>query len=60
MANGILIPVVDFTGIAEDDTEHIPERQRVPGFLSWQRWICVHNPKISSETYAPGGAKSGP
>jgi len=57
MAKGILIPVVDFSGIAEDefhdwyDTEHIPERQRVPGFLSWERWIGVHNPKISVATY---------
>ena len=57
MAKGILIPVVDFTDIAEDefhdwyDTEHIPERQRVPGFRSWERWIGVHNPKISVATY---------
>src|SRR5438445_1753758 len=57
MAKGILIPVIDFTGIAEDefhdwyDTEHIPERQRIPGFLSWERWIGVHNPKISVATY---------
>ena len=57
MAKGILIPVVDSTGIAEDefhdwyDTEHIPERQRVPGFLSSERWISVHNPKISVATY---------
>ena len=33
MANGILVPAVDFTGIAEDefndwyDFEHIPERR---------------------------------
>src|SRR4051812_38428118 len=57
MAKGILIPVVDFTGVAEDefhdwyDTEHIPERQRVPGFLAAERWIAVHNPKISTATY---------
>ena len=45
MANGILVPVVDFTGMAEDefndwyDFEHIPERLRVPGFLACERWI---------------------
>jgi hypothetical protein len=54
MAKGILMPVVEFTGIAEDefhdwyDTEPIPERQRAPGFLSWERWVGVHNPNISS------------
>ena len=57
MAKGILIPVVDFTGIAEDefhdwyDTEHIPERQNVPGFLSAERWIGAHNTRISVATY---------
>ena len=45
MAKGILIAAMDFSNVAEDefndwyDTEHIPERQRVPGFLSCQRWI---------------------
>jgi hypothetical protein len=58
MANGILVPVLDFTGFAEDefndwyDLEHIPERQRVPGFLACERWIGAHNPKISVVTYA--------
>ena len=57
MANGILVPVVDFGGFAEDefndwyDLEHIPERQRVPGFLACQRWIGADNPKISVATY---------
>src|SRR5262245_65123203 len=57
MANGILVPVVDFTGIAEDefndwyDFEHIPERLRVPGFLACERWIGADNPKISVTTY---------
>jgi len=37
MANGILVPAIDFTGFAEDefndwyDLEYIPERLRVPG-----------------------------
>ena len=40
MAKGILIAAIDFSGMAEDefhdwyDTEHLPERQRVPGFLT--------------------------
>ena len=57
MTNGILVPVVDFSGFAEDefndwyDLEHIPERQRVPGFLACQRWIGADNPKISVATY---------
>jgi hypothetical protein len=57
MAKGILIAAIDFTGAAEDEfhdwceTEHIPERQRVPGFLACDRWIGAHNPKISLATY---------
>ena len=51
MAKGRLIMALDFSGIAEDefhdwfDTEHMPERERVPGFLSCRRWIGVQNPK---------------
>src|SRR5438270_8813995 len=57
MAKGILIAAMDFSSVAEDefnewyDTEHIPERQRVPGFLVCQRWIGVDNPKQSVATY---------
>jgi hypothetical protein len=57
MAKGVLVAAIDFTGIAEDefhdwyDTEHLPERQRVPGFLAGERWIGAHNPKISVATY---------
>jgi len=57
MANGILIPVVDFSAMAEDefndwyDFEHIPERLRVPGFLACERWIGADNQKISVATY---------
>jgi hypothetical protein len=45
MAKGALIAVTDFSNVAADefndwyDTEHIPERQRVPGFLTLQRRI---------------------
>jgi hypothetical protein len=57
MAKGILIAAMDFSNVAEDefndwyDTEHIPERQRVPGFLVCQRWIGAENPKQSVATY---------
>ena len=57
MANGILVPIVDFSGMAEDefndwyDLEHIPERLRVPGFVACERWIGVDNPRISVATY---------
>jgi heme-degrading monooxygenase HmoA len=57
MAKGILIAAMDFTGVAEDefhdwyDLEHIPERQRVPGFLACERWIGAHKPKVSVATY---------
>ena len=57
MAKGILIAAMHFATVAEDefhdwyDTEHVPERQRVPGFLSCQRWIGVQDPKASVATY---------
>ena len=44
---GVLIVVLDFTGVSREefdawyDTEHIPERQRVPGFRSAQRWLSA-------------------
>ncbi len=55
MAKGILIAAFDFSTAHEDefhdwyDLEHIPERQRVPGFLNCQRW--VGEPKLSVATY---------
>src|SRR5438445_709936 len=45
MAKGTLIAAMNIGRAAEDefhdwyDTEHLPERQRVPGFLLCQRWI---------------------
>src|SRR2546430_17006399 len=57
MTHGILIAAMDFSNVAEDefndwyDTEHIPERQRVPGFQLCQRWIGADNPKQSVATY---------
>ena len=60
MAKGVLFAAMDFSKVAEDefndwyDTEHIPERQRVPGFLTCQRWIGAENPKHSVATYDLG------
>jgi hypothetical protein len=57
MASGILLPVIDFAGMAEDefndwyDLEHIPERLRVPGFAGCERWIGTHSQGISVVTY---------
>jgi hypothetical protein len=57
MARGMLIAAIDFSDVAQDefhdwyDTEHLPERQRVPGFLACERWIGALNSKISVATY---------
>ena len=57
MSKGQLIAAFDFSNVAEDefndwyDLEHIPERQRVPGFLTLQRWISADNAKQSVATY---------
>ena len=57
MAKGILIAAMNFSAAPEDefhdwyDTEHLRERQRVPGFLACERWIGAHDPKISVATY---------
>jgi len=43
--------------VAEDefhdwyDTEHLPERQRVPGFLVCERWLGAEDPLVSVATY---------
>jgi hypothetical protein len=57
MAKGTLIAAMHMARAAEDefhdwyDTEHLPERQRVPGFLVCQRWIGAQDSKISVATY---------
>jgi len=54
---GLLLSCFDYSPVAEDefhdwyDTEHIPERERVHGFLQCQRWIAVDRPKASIATY---------
>ncbi|HUA56495.1 MAG TPA: DUF4286 family protein [Candidatus Sulfotelmatobacter sp.] len=55
MAKGILIAAFDYSTAHEDefhdwyDLEHVPERERVPGFLQCRRWLG--EPKIALATY---------
>jgi hypothetical protein len=57
MAKGILIAAMDFSAAPEDefhdwyDLEHVPERLRVPGFLTAERWLGADEPKVSIATY---------
>ncbi len=57
MAKGILIAAFDFSKAHADefhdwyDLEHIPERERVPGFRACARWISAENPKHAVATY---------
>jgi hypothetical protein len=57
MTKGLLFASFDFSGAHEDefhdwyDLEHIPERQRVPGFITCERWIGDENPKLAVATY---------
>src|SRR5580692_1115619 len=57
MSKGLLFASFDFSDAHEDefhdwyDLEHIPERQRVPGFITCERWISDENPKIAVATY---------
>jgi hypothetical protein len=54
---GLLVAGFDYSPVHEDefndwyDTEHIPERQRVAGFVNCERWIGAENPKIAIATY---------
>lgn len=56
-AMGLLVAGFDYSPVAEDefndwyDTEHIPERRRVPGFMRIERWVGADDPKISIATY---------
>src|SRR3954447_26999743 len=57
MAKGILIAAMNFSDVAEDefhdwyDTEHLPERLAVPGFLNAERWLGINDPKDSVALY---------
>ncbi|HYZ23376.1 MAG TPA: hypothetical protein VE690_14590 [Rhodopila sp.] len=57
MAKGILLVAFDYTHAHADefhdwyDLEHLPERQRIPGFGLCERWISVANPKQAVACY---------
>lgn len=57
MATGLLLVAFNFSNAAADefhdwyDLEHIPERQRVPGFRTIQRWIGTDDPHIAIASY---------
>ena len=57
MAKGILIAAMNFSDVADDefhdwyDTEHIPERLAVPGFINAERWIGATNARDSLALY---------
>jgi hypothetical protein len=54
---GLLIASFDISECPEDefndwyDTEHIPDRKKVPGFLNVERWIGADNPKVVLAIY---------
>lgn len=54
---GLLVAGFNFSGVAADefndwyDTEHIPERKRIPGFVNAERWLGAQDPCISIATY---------
>ena len=62
MAKGILIAAMDFADIAHAefhdwyDSEHIPERLRVPGFINAERWLSNTDSKQSLVLYDLGNA----
>ncbi|MGE4046669.1 MAG: hypothetical protein AB7F35_17550 [Acetobacteraceae bacterium] len=57
MAKGILLVAFDYTNAHADefhdwyDLEHVPERERVPGFGTCERWISVANSKHAVASY---------
>jgi hypothetical protein len=54
---GLLVAGFNFSGAAEDefndwyDTEHIPERLRIKGFVNAERWLGADDPRVSVATY---------
>jgi hypothetical protein len=54
---GMLVAAFDSSSIPKDeyddwyDTEHIPDRQKVPGFLTLERWVSIDHPRHTVATY---------
>ena len=57
MAKGILLNARKHSNVPRDEyddwyqSEHLPERSRVPGLLSAERWVDVHDPNVSVSVY---------
>jgi hypothetical protein len=57
MANGLLLAALRIGRAADDefhdwyDTEHLPERARVPGVLQASRWIDVSDSRLAVASY---------
>ena len=57
MTTGILLNARNHRNVPRDEYdewyhgEHLPERSRVPGFLSAERWVDVHDPNVSVSVY---------
>jgi hypothetical protein len=57
MTKGILLNSRNHARVPRDEyddwyeTEHLPERRGVPGFLSAQRWVNVDDPNVSISVY---------
>jgi len=56
-AKGLLVAGFNSSNISDDefndwyDTEHVPERSRVPGFINCVRWVGADDPKVAIATY---------
>jgi len=54
---GLLIAAFDVDGCPKDefddwyDTEHLPDRERVPGFLTLQRWVGAEDANVALAIY---------
>ncbi|MCC6531990.1 MAG: hypothetical protein IT531_05535 [Burkholderiales bacterium] len=57
MAKGLLLNARNHARVARDEydawyeSEHLPERARIPGFLSAQRWVNVDDADVSVSLY---------
>ena len=57
MAMGLLVAGFDSSPVKQDefndwyDTEHVPERRAIAGFINCERWVGAESPKISIATY---------
>jgi hypothetical protein len=54
---GLLIASFDIAACPADefhdwyDTEHVPDRQKVPGFLTLERWVSAEDPNVVLAIY---------